>query len=232
MQSINKNQADKLISTVRTALDAKLHLMRSVSIVSERLANKQTEDKYNLPYSAQNQNFLEVLERIQSRLLIKMKENIITLTMLGFFAQKEDFVPQVSQIMEEENGKCWNKLLKVISECAKEITNEFDSSSVLFHIELGPQALISRGARSSISGKTSETINFTDVFLKENQFMIISKRENIYMHHGYSFWFLYGKKVIRNQKALSRRIRNILQQVKEEEKKIFTRLCRRWEKMH
>lgn len=180
LQSINKNQADKLISTVRTALDAKLHLMRSVSIVSERLVNKQTEDKYNLPYSAQNQNFLEVLERIQSRLLIKMKENIITLTMLGFFAQKEDFVPQVSQIMEEENGKCWNKLLKVISECAKEITNEFDSSSVLFHIELGPQALISRGARSSISGKTSETINFTDVFLKENQFMIISKRENIY----------------------------------------------------
>lgn len=172
LQNINKNQADKLISTVKMTLGNKLQLMNTVS--------GQMESKSNLPYSAQNQNLIEILGSIQNRLLIKIKENIITLTMLGFFAQKEDFIPHISQIVEEQNGKCWNELLRIISQYAERIANEFDKGSVLFHIEVDPQVLISREGGSSISGKTSEIINFADVFLKENQFMIISKRENMY----------------------------------------------------
>ena len=160
-----------MISTVKMTLGNKLQLMNTVS--------GQMESKSNLPYSAQNQNLIEILGSIQNRLLIKIKENIITLTMLGFFAQKEDFIPHISQIVEEQNGKCWNELLRIISQYAERIANEFDKGSVLFHIEVDPQVLISREGGSSISGKTSEIINFADVFLKENQFMIISKRENV-----------------------------------------------------
>ena len=105
LQNIDKNQGNKLISMVKEAMDNKLQLMRRESENLKNLVENQTENKYNLSYSAQSQNLIEVVENIENRLLTKMKENIVTLTMLGFFAQKEDFVPQLSQIMEEQNGK-------------------------------------------------------------------------------------------------------------------------------
>lgn len=127
-----------------------------------------------------NQNLVEICENIKNRLLIKMKESVITLTMLGFFAQKEDFVPQLSQIMEEQSEQCWSEMIEVISKYAKEIADEFDGSSILFHIEVCPRVFISGKSGNSISGNLSRVIDFTDIFLKNNQFMIISKRENIY----------------------------------------------------
>ena len=180
LQNIDKNQGNKLISMVKEAMDNKLQLMRRESENLKNLVENQTENKYNLSYSAQSQNLIEVVENIENRLLTKMKENIVTLTMLGFFAQKEDFVPQLSQIMEEQNGKYWNEMIEVISKYAKEISDEFDSNSILFHIEVYPKVFISRESGSSIIGNLSRVINFADIFLKNNQFMIISKRENTY----------------------------------------------------
>ena len=180
LQSIDKNQGNKLISMVRTALDNKLKLMRKVSERLNFLIENQVENKYNLSYSVRNQNLVEICENIKNRLLIKMKESVITLTMLGFFAQKEDFVPQLSQIMEEQSEQCWSEMIEVISKYAKEIADEFDGSSILFHIEVCPRVFISGKSGNSISGNLSRGIDFTDIFLKNNQFMIISKRENIY----------------------------------------------------
>lgn len=209
LQSIDKNQGNKLISMVRTALDNKLKLMRKVSERLNFLIENQVENKYNLSYSVRNQNLVEICENIKNRLLIKMKESVITLTMLGFFAQKEDFVPQLSQIMEEQSEQCWSEMIEVISKYAKEIADEFDGSSILFHIEVCPRVFISGKSGNSISGNLSRVIDFTDIFLKNNQFMIISKRENIYAPWK-QFLIPIWEKMIGNQKVLLKYIKNML----------------------
>ena len=100
--------------------------------------------------------------------------------MLAFFAQKESFTPQVSLLFEKEKRNVWSELLEYVCSYADEIADEFSNNSVLFHIEVMPKVSLTTESSFQTSGNNSKTINFADIFSDKNQYMIVSRRENIY----------------------------------------------------
>lgn len=174
LQNIDKNKSRQLLSAVKKSLDTKLYLLKDVDTEIRELTDIQIDIKFDSYHSVQ------LFKDVRNRLLIIFKESIVTLTMLAFFAQKESFTPQVSLLFEKEKRNVWSELLEYVCSYADEIADEFSNNSVLFHIEVMPKVSLTTESSFQTSGNNSKTINFADIFSDKNQYMIVSRRENIY----------------------------------------------------
>lgn len=170
LQNLDKNKSNQFLKIVKQSLDTKYFLLRKIRELMDEQINMKLDSGYGI----------KLFEEIKNRLLITFKESIVTLTMLAFFAQKESFTPQVSMLFKEEKRNIWSELLEYMCICAGKISDEFINTSVLFHIGVEPKVSLIEENSFYSSGSSSKIINFADIFSDKNQYMIVSRRENIY----------------------------------------------------
>ena len=169
LQVISKRQEEALLQNIENVLEERKKLLDWMTTNEGKRSYKSLDDV------VKSIAYREFQEELETYILIQFKEHIISLVMLAFFAQKEVYVPGVPRAYEEKNRECWSKLLKKVCEYANDIKQWFSDESILFHINT--VGIVSLTDSESI-GNTSKVINFTDVFSPENQYMIVSRREN------------------------------------------------------
>lgn len=174
LQNLDKNKSEPLLKAVQKSLSIKSSLLEDVDTEIRDLTCKQIDMKFD-PYHS-----IQLFKEVKNRLLVIFKESIVTLTMLAFFARKESFTPQVSLLFEEEKRNTWSKLLEDMCFYAGKVSDEFSNNSVLFHIEVEPKVSLTKETSFLPSGNSSKRINFADIFSDKKQYMIVSRRENIY----------------------------------------------------
>lgn len=125
----------------------------------------------------------EKLAKIQNEILINIRQEIISDTMLSFLAQKE--VTGVfmgsgfKDSTEQENNNYWKTTIEMIREYSKwiqerEETREENNESLLFHIWSYKQTDLMKSEKYF----QEEKLNFVDIFSEDNKFMIISNRQH------------------------------------------------------
>lgn len=187
LKTMNKKHPKSVKDCVRRSLNDKAIILRAFA---EKMERWKSGDEQIYGVTDQGE-WLGKFAEMRQRLLVMFKENVITITMLAFFAQKDIFEP-LAEIGCGNNGGeecCWAKVIQYVQMCCGQQTNTrvwdvhverfWDSSlesSVLFHIEHRSQVDLEEGLNQRMKG--SGWITFPDIFSHENQFMVISKREN------------------------------------------------------
>lgn len=168
LTGISRNQSHKLIRTTKAVLEERLKLLNKVS-----------------KFKNENMFFYDFIINVNGKymdlekdILVRFKENMISLAMIAFFAQKEVYISESPRAYSEKKRECWSELIKIIGAYAGQVQNKIEKESTLFHIRISPTVSLDKDIQ--VTGTTSKYINFLDIFSPENQFMIVSRRENIH----------------------------------------------------
>ena len=174
LRVLNKRQTDKLYNTIESVLDSRKELLEMISDYEIDNSNEDLGElfKYYMFYTSKAD--------FEKKILNHFKENIISLVMLAFFAQKENYIPKLPRGYVEKSQEGWKRLIRMICRYADDIQNRAGKESILFHIEAFPTVSLIEHERMINTGNTSRIINFSDIFSAENQYMIVSRRENEY----------------------------------------------------
>ena len=178
LESMSRNQSAALLNTVRNVLDERLGLLDKI-FEYETVNENYKLTKY-FKYIKDKSYKEELKKELRKEILIQFKENIICLVMLAFFAQKEAYMSEIPREYGERKHECWTELIKIAKEYAAKIQDELKNESTLFNIEIEPTVSLDAAENMQSTGNTSKFIGFADIFSSENQFMIVSKRENIH----------------------------------------------------
>ncbi len=187
LKIMNEKHPDAVKDCVRISLNDKAVIFRKLTEKMERWKNGEEQIS---GVTDQGEWLVKFAEK-RNQLRVMYKENIISITMLAFFAQKEAFEP-LEEIGCGSNGdenSCWAKVVEYVQKSCgqrKSIKNEDEyverfedstlESSILFHIEHRPQIDLEKEPNQEMRG--SGWITFPDIFSHENQFLVVSKREN------------------------------------------------------
>lgn len=187
LKIMDKKHPEKIKDYVRISLNNKVKILKEFA---EKMERWKSGDEQISGVTDQDEWQAKFAEK-RRRLLVMLKENIISVTMLAFFAQKDAFEPLVEigcGSNSDEEG-CWDKVIQYAQMCcgkqagiddkADEVERFRDlslESSVLFHIEHRSQVDLEAGYYQEMRG--SDWITFPDIFSNKNQFMVVSKREN------------------------------------------------------
>lgn len=183
LRGMNKNQSEKLKCGILSGLEQKKKLYETLNKILEGY-DQSAGFIEAICSDSQITIFIKKEEKqrireLQEKILLLCKENVIIITMLAFFAQKSVFNPLISPECDLETGEicCWNEILEEVRKYGQWLSTELKDKSVLFKIELRPEVdLVNMVAGT---GTASKIINFVDIFSNNNQFMIVSKRENV-----------------------------------------------------
>lgn len=188
LKVMNRKHPDEVVRCVRQSMDDKVQVLKALT---------EQIDAWNCGRSRiaeveDQSEWIKKFEEEKRRLLIMFKENVISITMLAFFAQKDNFEPLIQIGCGNAGTKrcCWSEVIECVRNyCGErwtieedgEVTKEgfWDSSlnnSVLFHIEHRSRADLTKGIKQEIAG--SGFLTFPDIFSDQNQFMVVSRREN------------------------------------------------------
>lgn len=194
LKTMNKDHPNAVKDCVRSSLNDKALIFRELTKKMERWKSGVEQISGVTDQSEWLARFAEK----RNRLRVMYKENVISITMLAFFAQKEAFEPLV-EIGCGSNGDencCWAKVVEYVQKsCSQrksidkeepldqhngtddenEYVERFEDpaleSSILFHIEHRFQIDLGEGLNQEMRGSGY-------IFSHENQFMVVSKREN------------------------------------------------------
>ena len=187
LKVMDKKYANEVVRCVDDALKDKVSVLKLLTAKIEQWKNG--DDR--ITGVADQGEWIDIFAEKRNQLLVMFKENVISITMLAFFAQKDVFEPLVEIGCGNECGEknCWSKVIRKaqlycgnrrrIDEEGKVQEGFWDSSlenSVLFHIEHRSQVDLEEGWIQEI--KESGWITFPDIFYEGNQFIVVSKREN------------------------------------------------------
>lgn len=188
LKDMNKKHPKEVEGCVKKSLENKVTVLKMLTPKMERWKNG---DEQIIGVVDQGEWIGRFAEK-RNQLLVMFKENVISITMLAFFAQKDIFEPlvEIGGGSKEDKENCWAKVIDLVQKYYKQQKNTdengkeqvegfWDSSlenSVLFHIEHRSQVDLDEGLIQEV--KESGWITFPDVFSQKNQFMVVSKREN------------------------------------------------------
>lgn len=187
LKIMNEKHTDAVKGCVRSSLNDKALVFRELTAKMERWKNGEEQ----ISGVTDQGEWLAKFTEKRNQLRIMYKENIISITMLAFFAQKEAFEPlvEIGCGSNEDENSCWAKAVEYVQKSCgqrKSIKDEDEyverfedptlESSILFHIEHRPQIDLEKEPNQEMRG--SGWITFPDIFSHENQFMVVSKREN------------------------------------------------------
>lgn len=187
LKTMSKQHSDVVRNCVRSSLNDKASIFKELTKKIERW---KSGDEQILGVADQNEWLAEFIKK-RNQLREMFEENAIFIIMLGFFAQKDIFEPLAEIACEKNKDKdsCWVKVVEYVQKSCgqrKSIKDEDEyverfedptlESSILFHIEHRPQIDLEREPNQEMRG--SGWITFPDIFSHENQFMVVSKREN------------------------------------------------------
>lgn len=186
LKIMNQKHADEVVKCVEDSLKDKVNVLNALTKKIEQWKNGSERISGTTYQSEWLDRFVEK----KNQLLVMFKENVVSVTMLAFFAQKDVFDPlvEIGCGTESDEQSCWDKAIDAVQMyCGKRKSGKdgkvhegfWDSSmenSVLFHIEHRAKIDL----EEDLIQETTESgwITFSDIFLRKNQFMVISKREN------------------------------------------------------
>lgn len=174
LKIMDSKQGDKIKNEVYQSVEEKEKVLEKIKVTIEEF----DKENKNLPdwEKALREHQKKELLNLQKRLVMLYKDNIISITMLAFFAQKDKFDP-ITQIglgeSRKKNVSCWNVIIEYVQKSCGALGEDL-SGSVLFHIEHRPFIDLLNANESNNSG----VITFPDIFSDKNQFMVVSKRED------------------------------------------------------
>lgn len=210
LKVISKNHSEEMLIAIKEDLEEKANIMQALDSRIEELSRKERYDSEYEDRDIQKKEKVKQLTEMEQKIAMMYKENIITETMLAFFARKNnlDLITHIGGGEENKNKNTWSKVinqirdelntrkntensdhtLKSITEkyAAQKIKKSSDSllerrnwyrwldDSILFHIEHRPKVNLSK----INEGGTSGICSFVDIFSENNQFMIVSKRDD------------------------------------------------------
>ena len=123
------------------------------------------------------QDMKKDMDGLRQEILMQIKQQLISTTMLAFLAKKDIFDPVMERNCMDETGKeeCyWQKVVERSREYGKWIQERESVKSILFHIQSYDN--INLLNREINMGKRE--ISFVDIFSEKQQFMIVSKRRS------------------------------------------------------
>lgn len=201
LKSMNKNQFDQVKTVIKDSLEQKKELIETLAEIMESNVYPYFDIETDL-FFRQNKIFLSsdtirTIENIKNKLTELCKESIVIITMLAFFAQKDEFNPLFRLSCDDgEVGKCcWNEALECARDYGKWLQEELKGRSVLFSIEHRPEINLEK--MTELSGQASGTITFPDIFSQKNRYMIVSKRENAFAPWKQFLTPIYQKREIK-----------------------------------
>lgn len=199
LKVMDKKRGNKIVECIDLSLRKKQGLLNTINGIVNPYAADMLEKSLGTKQrksSVYDEGLLQRLEETKKQIVTIYKEDIISITMLAFFAQKTEFNP--AELIGggeffRNQGSCWGKVIENIRKyCRADINNkvgenissekkdkkqsDFFGNSVLFHIYHRPHVNLLYPEENK--GGNSGTITFPDIFSNENQFMIVSKREN------------------------------------------------------
>lgn len=185
---MNNKHPETVKECVRRSLNDKVRILR---VITEKIERWKNGEEQISGVTDQGEWLTRFTEK-RSRLLVMFKENVISITMLAFFAQKDIFEPlvEIGCGNNKDEHCCWAKVIEYVQMCCgqrksidenenEQVERFWDSSlrnSVLFHIRHRSQMDLEKGLIQET--KESGWITFSDIFSYRNQFMVVSKREN------------------------------------------------------
>lgn len=187
LKDMDQKRSIDLLEYVNKTLKDKNNML---GVLAEKLELWNNGDE-KIAGVADQAGWIDKFEEKKNQLLVIFKENVISLTMIAFFAQQGSFDPliEIGYGSIENKHCCWSEVIEHIRKyCRKGIIIEkpeeikvdehwlhFLETSVLFHIRLRPKADLDNDLER---GRQSDWITFPDIFSDTRQFMIVSKREN------------------------------------------------------
>ncbi len=188
LKIMNRKHPEEVKGCVETSLQNKVMVLRTLTHKIERWKN----DDEKIAGVADQGEWIDRFAEKRNQLLVMFKENVISITMLSFFAQKDTFEPlvEIGGGSKEDKENCWAEVIEIVQKYYKrrkstdenggeQVEGFWDAAldnSVLFHIEHRSQVDLEEGLIQEV--KESGYITFPDVFSQKNQFMVVSKREN------------------------------------------------------
>lgn len=186
LKIMNKKHPEMIKNGIKISLNEKVSVFNTLT---QKMKRWKSGDE-QISGKADQDEWLAKFAEKRNRLLVMLKENIISITMLAFFAQKDTFEPlvEIGCGNKEDEHCCWARIVQYAQMCcgqqkSTDLTDQIErlndpelENSILFHIEHRPQIDLSE--RLNQGGKGSDWITFPDVFSHDNHFMVISKREN------------------------------------------------------
>lgn len=187
LKVMNKKHADEVVECVEGSLEDKVNVLKALTQKIKQWKNGNERISGVTDQSEWVDRFVEK----RNQLLVMFRENVISITMLAFFAQKDIFEPlvEIGCGNESDEQSCWDKAIESVQRyCGKNKYTDkngekqegfWDSSlenSVLFHIEHRAQIDLEEGLIQET--KESGWMTFPDIFSRKNQFIVVSKRES------------------------------------------------------
>lgn len=188
LKTMNNKHPETVKECVRRSLNDKVRTLR---VITEKIERWKNGEEQILGVTDQGEWLTRFTEK-RSRLLVMFKENVISITMLAFFAQKDIFEPlvEIGCGNNKDENCCWAKVIEYVQMCCgqresidedenEQVGRFWDSSlgnSVLFNIKHRSQVDLEE--RLIQETKESGWITFPDIFSYKNQFMVVSKRED------------------------------------------------------
>ncbi len=187
LKIMNQKQSEIVVKYVEETLTEKNTML---GVLAKKLELWNSGDKKIIGVTDQA-GWIDKFEEKKNQLLVIFKENVISLTMIAFFAQQGTFDPliEIGYGNIENKYCCWSEVIEHIRKYCREriiiensgmvqvdeLWHHFLEASVLFHIRLRPQVDLDN---NNERGRQSDWITFPDIFSDTKQFMIVSKREN------------------------------------------------------
>lgn len=115
LKTMNKKHPEEVKSRVRRALNDKATILRALTDKMERW---KSGDEQLCGVSDQGEWLAKFAEK-RRQLLVMLKENVISITMLAFFAQKDVFEPleEIGCGNTEDRDCCWAKVIQYAQMC-------------------------------------------------------------------------------------------------------------------
>lgn len=183
LQDFNHKYKYEMSKKFQNMLEAKQNLIREMDMFLEDSERIETNMSIKRHLDASR----EVIQKDSSvqvtyfreKLVDMFREEILSITMLAFFARKEVLDPILRNGCENRRKiKCyWYEVLRIAKYYSDGIRGILKGTSVLFDLICYQNVdLLNMNARIVQLGQKSK--HFVDIFMDKNQFMIVSKREN------------------------------------------------------
>lgn len=188
LKVMNRKHPKEVENSVRISLRNKVKVLRALTCKMEQWKSGEEQ----IVGVTDQEEWIGRFAEKRNRLLVMFKENVISITMLSFFAQKDIFEPlvEIGGGSKGDKENCWAEVIEIVQQYYKRQKNTDENSgeqteefwdtkldnSVLFHIEHRSQVDLEEGLIQEVG--ESGCITFPDIFSQKNQFMIVSKREN------------------------------------------------------
>lgn len=183
LQNFNRKYRHGMKEKFESILNIKMQLIQQM----ETMLQFPEKMKMNLLPERYTDVRKEVIQReisdkimyVKDQLVDLLKEEILSITMLAFFARREALDPVLRHGCEDRRKmECyWYEVLRVAKKYGDWIQKILKGNSVLFDL-VCYQDVNLFNVNDNIVQSGQKSMHFVDVFMDENQFMIVSKREN------------------------------------------------------